>query len=69
MKAGFRKYSAFIFSLFAYCVLFLILTLNGMVKGETIPVFAFQLGLGIASVTAVYYGGNVLSKKAGQNEQ
>jgi formate hydrogenlyase subunit 3/multisubunit Na+/H+ antiporter MnhD subunit len=69
IKVGFRKYSAFILSLVAYCVLFLVVVLNGSVKNENIPTFAFQLGLGISAVVGVFYAGNVLGKKVGSNEQ
>lgn len=64
---GFRKFAAFLLSLLAYVALFLIVVLTGKVNSSEVPTFAFQLGVGIASVTAAFYAGNVLSKKAGQD--
>lgn len=67
-ERGLRKYSAFLISLFAYCVIFSITVFAGYIDSANIPTLAFQLGVGIASVTGVFYAGNVLSKKVG-NEQ
>lgn len=68
IKPGLRKYSAFLISLLAYCVIFSVTVFGSFIDGANIPTLAFQLGVGIASVTGVFYAGNVLSKKVG-NEQ
>jgi len=65
VKIGLRKFSAFLISLGAYCVIFSITVFAGFIDANNIPNFAFQLGVGIASVTGVFYAGNVLSKKVG----
>lgn len=67
-ERGVRKYSAFLISLLAYCAIFSVTVFGGFIDSANIPTLAFQLGVGIASVTGVFYAGNVLSKKVG-NEQ
>ncbi|MCA0387926.1 MAG: hypothetical protein LCH52_05470 [Bacteroidetes bacterium] len=66
-KIGFRKFAAFLLSLFVYVILFLTVVITGKINSPEVPTFAFQLGVGIASVTGAFYAGNVLSKKAGQD--
>lgn len=68
IKPGLRKYSAFLISLLAYCAIFSVTVFGGFIESANIPAFAFQLGVGIASVTGVFYAGNVLSKRIGGYE-
>lgn len=69
ISIGWRKYSAFIISLSTYAVLFISVLVFGFIQSPEIPAFAFQLGMGIASIGATYFAGNVLAKKFqdGQN--
>lgn len=69
VKPGLRKYSAFLISLLAYCAIYSVTVFAGFIDSANIPTLAFQLGVGIASVTGVFYAGNVLAKKFqdGQN--
>jgi len=69
IKPGLRKYSAFLISLLAYCVIYSVTVFAGYIDSANIPTLAFQLGLGIASVTGVFYAGNVLSKKVGYEQR
>lgn len=62
-ERGLRKYSAFLISLLAYCVIFSVTVFGKFIDSANIPMLAFQLGLGIASVTGVFFASNVLSKK------
>lgn len=62
-ERGLRKYGAFLISLLAYCVIFSVTVFGGFIESANIPILAFQLGLGIASVTGVFFASNVLSKK------
>ncbi|KAB2908937.1 MAG: hypothetical protein LC102_09060 [Ignavibacteriales bacterium] len=70
ISIGWRKYSAFLFSLATYAVLFILVLVFRFINSTEIPAFAFQLGMGISAVTGVYYGGNALAKrfKSGANE-
>ncbi|MBN8545780.1 MAG: hypothetical protein J0L60_06570 [Ignavibacteria bacterium] len=68
-ERGLRKYSAFLISLLAYCVIFSVTVFAKYIDSANIPAFAFQLGVGIASVTGVFYAGNVLSKKVGYEQR
>lgn len=68
VRPGLRKYSAFLISLLAYCAIFSVTVFAKYIDSANIPAFAFQLGVGIASVTGVFYAGNVLSKKVGGYE-
>ncbi len=69
ISIGWRKYSAFLISLAVYAVLFVLVLVFGFIQSPEIPAFAFQLGVGIASIGATYFAGNVLAKKFqdGQN--
>jgi hypothetical protein len=71
ISIGWRKYSAFLISLCVYAVLFVLVLVFGFIQSPEIPAFAFQLGMGIASIGATYFAGNVLAKKfqEGQNVQ
>jgi len=62
-KTGWRKYVAFLLSLLTYVGLFLTTIFTGLVTDANIPTFAFQLGVGIATVVGVFYAGNVLTHK------
>jgi hypothetical protein len=68
-ERGVRKYSAFLISLFVYFAIFSVTVFGGFIDSSNIPTLAFQLGVGIASVTGVFYAGNVLSKKVSGYEQ
>jgi hypothetical protein len=62
-ERGVRKYSAFLISLFVYFAIFSVTVFGGFIDSSNIPTLAFQLGVGIASVTGVFFASNVLSKK------
>lgn len=68
IPVGMRKFTAFLLTLAAYCGLFLIVISSDKVGGENIPAFAFQLGMGLAAITGLFYAGNVAAKKVGNGE-
>lgn len=63
MRIGTRKFLAFVLSLGAYMILFLVAIASGNVGKEELAGFAFQLGMGIAGISGVFYAGNVMAKK------
>jgi hypothetical protein len=63
VKIGLRKYSAFLLSLSIYAVLFISVIAFDLINSSEIPSFAFQLGVGISTVTGTFYAGNVMAKK------
>lgn len=67
IPVGMRKFTAFLLTLAAYCVLFLIVVNCDKINGENIPSFAFQLGMGLAAITGLFYAGNVAAKKVGND--
>ena len=63
MRIGTRKFLAFVLSLGAYMILFLVTLASGCVGKDEIAGFAFQLGMGISGIAGVFHAGNVLAKK------
>lgn len=63
MRIGTRKFLAFVLSLGAYMILFLVAIASGNVGKEELAGFAFQLGMGISVMSGVFYAGNVIAKK------
>lgn len=63
MRIGTRKFLAFVLSLGAYMVLFLVVIASDLVGKDDVAGFAFQLGMGIAGISGVFYAGNVIAKK------
>ncbi len=67
VPVGLRKFTAFLLTLTAYCGLFIIVIISDKIGSESIPSFAFQLGMGLAAITGLFYAGNVAAKKVGND--